>query len=69
MRATPAQVKSEIVRKYLEGYSIPEISKMFTVSVGKISSIVKEESTNDVYILVLREVARHLKSNNLEIEE
>ena len=64
MRAIPPSVTTEIVRKYLEGYSIPEISKMFTVSVGKVSSIVKE-ATKDQYFLVLREVARLHKSNNL----
>ena len=69
MRAIPPSVTSEIVRKYLEGYSIPEISKMFNVSVGKVSSIVKEEATKDLYFLVLREVARLLKNNNLEISD
>ena len=61
MRAIPPSVKTEIVRKYLEGYSKPEISKMFTVSVAKVSSIVKEESTKDGYFLVIREVARMLQ--------
>ncbi|HEX6671877.1 MAG TPA: hypothetical protein VF084_06560, partial [Nitrososphaeraceae archaeon] len=68
MRAIPPSVTTEIVRKYLEGYSIPEISKMFTVSVGKVSSIVKE-ATKDQYFLVLREVARLHKSNNLEFSD
>ena len=67
MRPTPAQVKSEIFRKYLEGYPETEISKLCNVSVGHVSSIVKEESTKDGYNLVIREVVKMFKSNNLEI--
>ena len=69
MRATPAQVKSEIFRKYLEGYPETEISKLCNVSVAHVSSIVKEESTKDGYILVIREVVKMFKSNNLEIDD
>ena len=54
MRATPAQVKSEIFRKYLEGVPETEIGKLFNVSVGHVSSIVKEESKKDGYNLVIR---------------
>ncbi len=69
MRATPAQVKSEIFRKYLEGYHETEISKLCHVSVANVSSIVKEESTKDGYYLVIREVVKMFKSNNLEIDD
>ncbi len=44
MRPIPTSIKSEIFRKYLEGYSTPEISKLFNVSVGTISSIANEVS-------------------------
>jgi hypothetical protein len=69
MRATQSQVKSEIIRKYLEGYPETEIGKLFNVSVGHVSSIVKEESKKDGYILVIREVVKMFKSNNLEIDD
>jgi len=69
MRPTPAQVKSEIFRKYLEGYPETEISKLCHVSVANVSSIVKEESTKDGYYLVIREVVKMFKSNNLEIDD
>ena len=69
MRPTPAQVKSEIFRKYLEGYPETEISKLCNVSVANVSSIVKEESTKDGYNLVIREVVKMFKSNNLEIDD
>ncbi len=69
MRATPAQVKSEIFRKYLEGYPETEISKLCHLSVANVSSIVKEESTKDGYYLVIREVVKMFKSNNLEIDD
>jgi hypothetical protein len=69
MRPTPAQVKSEIIRKHLEGYSETEISKLCHVSVANVSSIVKEESKKDGYYLVIREVVKMFKSNNLEIDD
>ena len=69
MRPTPPLVKSEIFRKYLEGYSETEISKLCHVSVANVSSIVKEESTKDGYYLVIREVVKMFKSNNLEIDD
>ena len=69
MRATPAQVKSEIFRKYLEGVPETEIGKLCNVSVGHVSSIVKEESKKDGYNLVIREVVKKFKSNNLEIDD
>jgi hypothetical protein len=62
-------VKSEILRKHLEGYSETEISKLCHVSVANVSSIVKEESKKDGYILVIREVVKMFKSNNLEIDD
>jgi len=67
MRPTPISTKSEIFKKYLEGTSIPDISKLFNVSVGTVSSIAKEETTKDGYYLVIREVTKMFKSNNLEI--
>src|SRR5688572_32519282 len=69
MRATPDQVKSEILRKYLEGDPETEIGKLFNVSVAHVSSIVKEESKKDGYILVIREVVKMFKRDNLEIGE
>jgi len=69
MRPTPPLVKSEIIRKYLEGYSETEISKLCHVSVANVSSIVKEESTKDGYYLAIREVVKMFKSNNLEIDD
>ena len=69
MRPTPVLVKSEIFRKYLEGYPETEISKLCNVSVAHVSSIVKEESKKDGYILVIREVVKMFKMNNLEIDD
>ena len=69
MRPTPSSIKSQIYRKYLEGYSIPEISKLFNTSVGNISSIAKEVSSKDEYYIVIREVTKMLRSNNLELSD
>lgn len=48
MRAIPPVIKAEIFRKYLvEGLSTTEISKLYNVSVGSVSSIITEESNKD----------------------
>jgi hypothetical protein len=65
MRAIPSEIKSDAIRKYLEGYSIPEISKMLGVSVGTISTITSEASRNDEIFSYMREIAKKFKSDNL----
>jgi hypothetical protein len=69
MRPIPLSVKSEIVRKYLEGDSITEISKLCNVSVGAVSAITNEVSKKDEYLIVIREVTKVFKEHNLEISE
>ena len=69
MRPIPLSVKSEIVRKYLEGDSITEISKLCNVSVGAVSAITNEVSKNEEYLIVIREVTKIIKQNNLDISE
>ncbi|MFB5600005.1 MAG: helix-turn-helix domain-containing protein [Nitrososphaeraceae archaeon] len=65
MRPIPGAIKSEIIRKYLEGDSIPDIHKMLGVSIGTISTIASEESRNDEFFSYMREIAKKFKSNNL----
>ncbi|MDX1373479.1 MAG: hypothetical protein R3321_13480 [Nitrososphaeraceae archaeon] len=65
MRAIPHGIKSEIIRKYLEGDSMPEIKKMLGVSIGTISAITSEKSRNDEFFSIMREIAKKFKSNNL----
>ena len=69
MRPIPPSVQSEIFRKYLEGDSIPAISKLFNVSVGAVSAIANELSKKDEYFRVIREVTKMFKNNNLEISD
>jgi hypothetical protein len=69
MKETPTLIKKEIFRKYLEGYSTTEISKLSNVSVGNVSSIVNHELTKDEYYIVIREVTKMFKSHNLEITD
>jgi hypothetical protein len=69
VRSIPLSVKSEIVRKYLEGYSTPEISKLVKVSVGTVSAITNDVSNKDAYYMVIREVTKIFKNNNLEISD
>src|SRR5688500_16303536 len=69
MRPIPPSVQSEIFRKYLQGYSIPALSKLFNVSVGAVSAIANELSKKDDYFIVIREVTKMFKDNNLEISD
>ena len=69
MRPTPTSIKSQIIRKFLEGYSTTEISKQLKVSVGTVSTITTEESKNDEYYLYMREVAKKFKNMEIEIPD
>jgi hypothetical protein len=67
MRPIPYDIKIEIFRSYLEGLSIPEISKLHNVSIGAVFSIAKEETKKDELFLFLREIAKIIKKKNLNI--
>lgn len=47
MRPIPDKIKAEIFKKYLEGDSIPQISKSCGVSDGTVHAITTEESRKD----------------------
>ncbi len=67
MRPIPDSIKSEIIKKFLEGCSIPEIHKELDISIGAISAITKEECRKNEYYLYIHEIAKKFKSKNLEI--
>jgi hypothetical protein len=67
MRPIPSDIKIEIFRSYLEGFSILEISKLHNVSFGAVFSIVKEETKKDELFLFLREISKIIKKKNLNI--
>ena len=67
MRPIPDSIKSEIIKKFLEGCSISEIHKELDISVGAISAITKEECRKNEYYLYIHEIAKEFKSKNLEI--
>ena len=69
MRSIPPAIKEEIFRKYLEGDSIPEISKSCGVSVGTISAITTEESSKDNDFFQIREITKTFKKYNLKISD
>ena len=69
MRSIPPAIKEEIFRKYLEGDSIPEISKSCGVSVGTISAITTEESSKDNDFFQIREITKAFKKYNLKISD
>jgi hypothetical protein len=67
MRPIPSDIKIEIFRSYLEGLSIPQISKLYNVSSGAVFTIINEESKKDELFLFFREIAKIIKKNNLNI--
>ena len=69
MRPIPDSIKSEIIKKFLEGYSITEIQKELDVSVGAISTITNEECRKNEYYLYIHELAKKFRSKNLEISD
>ncbi len=69
MRSIPPVIKEEIFRKYLEGYSTTEISKVCGVSVGIVSSITREESHKNNNYFPIRELTRIFHKNKLKISD
>ena len=69
MRPIPDSIKSEIIKKYIEGYSIPEIHKQLDYSVGAISAITSEESKQNEYFLYMHELAKKFRKKNLEFSD
>jgi hypothetical protein len=69
MRPIPPAIKADVIKKYLEGYSLPQIGKLTGVSVGTAHDITTEESKKDSSILYIREIAKMFKKNNLEISD
>ena len=69
MRPIPDSIKSEIIKKFLEGYSITEIHKELDVSVGAISPITKEECRKNEYYVYIHEIAKKFRSKNLAISD
>lgn len=67
MRPIPDSIKSEIIKKFLEGCSIPEIHKELDVSVGAISALTNEECRKNEYYRYIHEIAKKFRSKNLEI--
>lgn len=59
MRPVPASIKSNIIRKYLEGLSTLQISKLLNVSVGTVSTVTNEAARHDEYFSYMREIARN----------
>jgi hypothetical protein len=69
MRPIPDSIKSEIIKKFLEGYSNTEIHKQLDVSVGTISAITNEECRKNEYYRYIHEIAKKFRSKNLEISD
>jgi len=69
MRPTPDSIKSEIIKKFLEGYSLTEIHKQLDVSVGNISAITNEACRKNEYYRYIHEIAKKFRSKNLEFSD
>ena len=64
MRVVPDSIKSEILKLYLEGLSIPEIHRIRGTSVGKISTFTSEAYRKDESFLYMRQIARMFYTKN-----
>jgi hypothetical protein len=69
MRRIPDSIKSEIIEKFLEGYSTTANSKQLNVSVGTVSAVTKEECRKNEFYLYIHEIAKKFRSKNLEISD
>ena len=69
MRPIPYSIKSDIIKKFLEGFSMTEIQKELDVSVGAISAITKEECRKKEYYVYIHEIAKKFRSKNLAISD
>jgi hypothetical protein len=69
MRPTPDSIKSEIIKKFLEGYSLTEIHKQLDVSVGTISAVTNEACRKNEYYRYIHEIAKKFRSKNLEFSD
>jgi DNA-directed RNA polymerase specialized sigma24 family protein len=47
VKPVPESTKSEIITKYLEGFSTLEIHKLMNVSIGTISAVTAEAARKD----------------------
>ena len=65
MRAIPQLIKSEIIREYLKGLSIRQISILLKVSVGTVDTVTQEAARKDEFILYMHEIARMFYTKNL----
>ncbi|HSF51680.1 MAG TPA: hypothetical protein VLA74_13045 [Nitrososphaeraceae archaeon] len=66
MRPVPDSIKSDIIRKYLEGLSTLQISQSLRVSVGTVSTVTTEAAKQDEYFSYMREIARKFYTENLK---
>ncbi len=53
MRPIPPGIKAEVIKKYLEGNSIPQIGKFVGVFVGRAHTITTEESRKIIVFYIL----------------
>jgi hypothetical protein len=64
----PREIKLNVIRRWLEGESRDKIAREEHIGNGTVSSIIDEAKQNDPQFDLLREVARHLKNQGLDIE-
>jgi hypothetical protein len=62
------EIKLNVIRRWLEGESRDKIAREEHIGNGTVSSIIDEARQNDPQFDLLREVARHLKNQGLDIE-
>ena len=63
----PRPIKIDIIRKWLQGKSRDQIAKEVGIGAGTVSGVIKECRENDLEFDLLREVARMLKKEDLDV--
>jgi hypothetical protein len=64
----PKEIRLEVTRKWLQGWSRDQIAGKVGIGAGTFSSIIKEYRTGDFDADLLREVALNLKNGGLDIQ-
>src|SRR5437016_427602 len=63
----PKSIVMDVIRKWLQGESRNQIAKEVGIGAGTVSGIIKECRENDPEFDLLREVARMLKKEDLDV--
>jgi hypothetical protein len=65
----PEKIREQVMKEWLEGLSRPKIARNCGIAEGSISNITMECQTRDYSFALQRDVALHLRSENLSVQD